>query len=124
MAESDISRWLKEDQSDLDDLTVPELPNEDCSDIEDVPKDYIIEGECQSESELEYEGPKPQLSENEKNTLPPMEDSSSDDDITLARHRNYFGKNRFHWSMIKSSSFEIKNYAATNLTLKVFCMEI
>ncbi|XP_054729230.1 uncharacterized protein LOC129238213 [Anastrepha obliqua] len=66
-----ICRWLEESDSDAEDQRdEPELPNEDCSDVEDVPLDHVIE----------------------------IDDQSSDDDVPLARYRNYFGKNRFRWS--------------------------
>lgn len=93
-----ILRWLEETDSDSENhLNAPELPNEDCSDVEDVPEDHIIDGECQSDSEVE--GDESEFQPIENNTVPPMmEESSSDDDVPLSRHRNFFGKNRFRWS--------------------------
>ncbi|CAG9563667.1 unnamed protein product [Danaus chrysippus] len=91
--DQNISRWLEECDSDSEDeRDVPEIPNEDCSDVEDVPLDHVIDGECQSDSEIDvYE-----LREDDDDL--PVDDASSDDDVLLARYRNYYGKNRFRWS--------------------------
>lgn len=44
--DQNIVRWLEESDSDTDNrISVPELPNKDCSDIEDVPVSHFIEGE-------------------------------------------------------------------------------
>lgn len=97
MSERDrnISRWLEECDSESEDQRdVPELPNEDCSDVEDVPLDHVIDGECQSDSEIDVDD----LNEDNDNDDLPVDDASSDDDVSLARYRNYFGKNRFRWS--------------------------
>ncbi|GBP83123.1 PiggyBac transposable element-derived protein 4 [Eumeta japonica] len=99
--DQNISRWLEECDSDSEDQRdVPEIPNEDCSDVEDVPVDHVIDGECQSDSDIDVD----ELNE-DVNNLPvddddlPVDDAaSSDDDVPLARYRNYFGKNRFRWS--------------------------
>lgn len=99
MAERNILRWLEDCDSDSENhLSVPELPNEDCSDVEDVPIDHVIDGDCQSDSEVEGDEAEFQPIEPETNTQPITEDSSSDDDVPLSRHRNFFGKNRFRWS--------------------------
>ncbi|XP_054729254.1 piggyBac transposable element-derived protein 4-like [Anastrepha obliqua] len=90
-----ICRWLEESDSDAEDQRdEPELPNEDCSDVEDVPLDHVIESECQSDSEIDVD----ELCENNDDGDVPVDDQSSDDDVPLARYRNYFGKNRFRWS--------------------------
>ncbi|GBP56110.1 hypothetical protein EVAR_26081_1 [Eumeta japonica] len=99
--DQNISRWLEECDSDSEDQRdVPEIPNEDCSDVEDVPVDHVIDGECQSDSDIDVD----ELNEDVNNLpvddddLPVDDDASSDDDVPLARYRNYFGKNRFRWS--------------------------
>ncbi|CAK1579698.1 unnamed protein product [Parnassius mnemosyne] len=97
MSERDqnIIRWLEECELDSEDeRDVPELPNEDCSDVEDVPLDHVIDGECQSDSEIDVE----ELNEYDDTNDLPVDDASSDDDVPLSRYRNYFGKNRFRWS--------------------------
>ncbi|XP_046976568.1 uncharacterized protein LOC124542693 [Vanessa cardui] len=91
--DQNISRWLEECDSDSEDQRdVPEIPNEDCSDVEDVPLDHVIDGECQSDSEIDV----CELREDDDDL--PVDDASSDDDVPLARYRNYYGKNRFRWS--------------------------
>ncbi|GBP12554.1 hypothetical protein EVAR_10223_1 [Eumeta japonica] len=99
--DQNISRWLEECDSDSEDQRdVPEIPNEDCSDVEDVPVDHVIDGECQSDSDIDVD----ELNEDVNNLpvddddLPVDDDASSDDNVPLARYRNYFGKNRFRWS--------------------------
>ncbi|GBP61678.1 PiggyBac transposable element-derived protein 4 [Eumeta japonica] len=99
--DQNISRWLEECDSDSEDQRdVPEIPNEDCSDVEDVPVDHVIDSECQSDSDIDVN----ELNEDVNNLpvddddLPVDNDASSDDDVPLARYRNYFGKNRFRWS--------------------------
>lgn len=92
--------FYEESDSDSEDQrNVPEIPNEDCSDVEDVPVDHVIEGECQSDSEIEGNESEQQHDIEEENDVrSPIGNSSSDDDVPLARYRNYFGKNRFRWS--------------------------
>lgn len=54
----------------------------------------MIESECQSDSEIDVD----ELCENNDDGDVPVDDQSSDDDVPLARYRNFFGKNRFRWS--------------------------
>lgn len=46
-----ILGWLAQisDSETENERNEPELPNEDCSDIEDIPVDHVIRGECQSD---------------------------------------------------------------------------
>lgn len=90
-----ISRWLEECDSDSEDQRdVPEIPNEDCSDVEDVPVDHDIDGECQSDSDIDVD----ELSEDNDNLpvdnddLPVDDDAFSDDDVPLARYPELFRK--------------------------------
>lgn len=97
--ERNIVRWLEELETDTEDgLSIPELPNEDCSDVEDVPLEHIMDEECQSDSEVEGDGTEIQPADQEINRNAPLENSSSDEDVPLSRYRNYFGRNRFRWS--------------------------
>lgn len=71
MAEGNILRWLEDSDSDSENhLSVPELPNEDCSDVEDVPIYHVIDGDCQSDSEVEGDEAEFQPIETETNTQP------------------------------------------------------
>lgn len=98
--DQNIARWLQElDSESQFEGSCNELPNEDCSDIEDAPVDHVIDGECQPESEIELNE-----SEQSREKENAIECSSSDDDIPLARYRSYFGKNRFRWSAFPAIS--------------------
>lgn len=70
-----ILGWLEQisDSETENERNEPELPNEDCSDIEDVPVDSFIRGECQSDSEIEDNNTKCQ-DEDGTNIEPPLED--------------------------------------------------
>ncbi|XP_039967840.1 uncharacterized protein LOC120779563 [Bactrocera tryoni] len=79
--DQNIGRWLQELDSESEfEGSCNELPNEDCSDIKDAPVDYVINGECQPESEIELNE-----SEQSREKENAIEYSSSDDDIPLAR---------------------------------------
>lgn len=110
LRDKDIENLLGNELSDEEDL-----PNDECSEVEsNIGEQELVEDDCGSDSEIDGEE---DLASSEKGNREPSPNStdpvtadshfSSEDDMPVAelrRKKNYFGKNRFRWASVPSSS--------------------
>lgn len=110
LRDKDIENLLENEFSDEENV-----PNDECSEVEsNIDEQEVVQEDCGSDSEIDGEE---NLASSEKDDSEPppnladpvsaASDFSSEDDLSLEqlrRKKNYFGKNRFRWASVPSSS--------------------